>query len=197
LLAALAMAAAVAPAEPVSYPPRPVPALYVTSNYNLTFRPPKGAWYCPLPDNWVGSDHGTLLFLESPAKCYGAGYPSSGRGFEPPATPFIRVYYGYDTSEDTEPERCDQVGTLRLMGRIRPLCRRADDGRIEASAKFGTDVATEVFISLYTDKSRYRSDLAKLRAVAASLMPCRTTWTVRGMTKTSGNGRPCPKGDWF
>ena len=71
------------------------PPVYVSPNYNLSFRSPPGAYYCPLPKGWVGSDHGTILFLQRPARCGGAGYPSSSRGFEPAGLSRIDVYYGY------------------------------------------------------------------------------------------------------
>ena|SRR5215472_294217 len=50
-------------------PPLPAPGLYVTSNYGLMAKIPKGLTYCPLPEGWEGSDHGTVLFIEPPSGC--------------------------------------------------------------------------------------------------------------------------------
>jgi hypothetical protein len=196
-LAALAMAAAVSASDPVSYPPKAVPTLYVTPNYDLTFRPPKGTWYCPLPDHWTGSDHGTVLFLARPAKCYGAGFPSSSRGFDPPGLPRIDVYYGYDTSEDDDPApTCHEVGTLKLMGKSSPICRESDGG-LSARSTYSADSAAEVIISLYTTRERLEGDLATLRTLSATVKPCRSTWNERGQRRTYGEGEPCPNGKWF
>jgi hypothetical protein len=68
--------------ETLSAHPLPVPALYVTKNYGLMVRVPPRRTYCPLPADWVGSDHGTTVFLVPPADCAAtAGYPSTARSW--------------------------------------------------------------------------------------------------------------------
>ena len=81
-------------------PPRPVksePAIgdFTSVNYPMTFKAPASAFFCPLSPDWVGSDHGTTVFLARPKACYGAGYPSSSRGFEP--GDFPRIVLGVAT----------------------------------------------------------------------------------------------------
>ena len=78
MLVGLAMAAAISAISS----PRPTPSAFVSEQYGLTFRTPPTSTYCALPEDWVGSEYGTTIFLIPPKRCYGAGYPSSGRAFE-------------------------------------------------------------------------------------------------------------------
>ena len=186
-------------------PPRPAPPVYATHNYGLTFRTPPGATYCPLPADWVGSDHGTLLFLERPVRCDDeAGYASSGRGFSPDNLALISLYYGYVT-DDSPPPPCHAVGRLSLLGRMRPLCRDRNRGMIRLSVRTTyrldkTAVSSEAVLTLVTRGNRLARDLATFRRMAASLHTCSSLWPA-----TSGHpafilgfGRRCPAGViWF
>src|SRR5271156_6676533 len=82
--------------------PTPAPSLYVTENYALTFRTPPHTTICALPDSWVGSDHGTVIFLAPPRSCGRPGFPSSSRGFRG-NVPRIEVYYAYRVEETPAP----------------------------------------------------------------------------------------------
>jgi hypothetical protein len=84
---ALALAAALA--VPVAAPP-----VFVGGDYALTFQTPRKTTICALPSDWVGSNHGTVIFLRPPKRCGGVGYPSSSRGFSDDV-PRIEVFYAY------------------------------------------------------------------------------------------------------
>ena len=73
--------------EPPPTAPRRAVGDFTSSNYAITFKAPDYTYYCPLPDGWEGSDHGTILFLASPSACYGAGYPSSVADLNPAMCP--------------------------------------------------------------------------------------------------------------
>jgi hypothetical protein len=176
--------------------PLPVPSVYVTRNYALTFTPPKAATYCPLPEDWVGSDHGTTLFLTPPERCGGAGYPSSGRDFSP-NVPRIEVYYGYWFEGDMDPPPCPQtVGAAKLIGKSRPLCRA--DGQVSLSAIYKVDGPAQVILTLVTTPERLDADLATLRELAVTVRPCRAAYPMAGgKPLVTGTGRLCPAGKWF
>ena len=190
-LAALAMAAAMIP------PPALAPSVYVTSNYALTFRSPPGAFYCPLPDDWVGSDHGTTLLLIQPTACGEVGYPSSGRAFTPESTPRIEVYYGYWDAEDAlAPGPCRQVGTASLMGGDQPLCRTDAEGFVvvKVTAHYEADIPAELDLTLVTTPARLARDLAAFRAMAGTARACAAAWKDdNGRPFTLGHGAPCPE----
>ena len=190
--------------EPLPSKPLPAKRNYATGNYGLTFRPPEHAMYCPLPKGWVGSDHGTVIFLEPPRACYGAGFPSSSRGFEPADTPRIEVYYGYFLGEDEEKTaQCKSTGTATLFGKKTNLCRDMWHGlaTISVSGRYIADLPAELSATLVAkpgDLSRY---MPQFTALVASIRTCSEKWTGGGAdgTKTFviGQGPPCPAGGWF
>lgn len=201
MLSILVAAALLAGAQrsPPLTPPRPAPAVFVTSNHGLTFHSPPGARYCPLPKGWVGSDHGTELVLAG-GQCAPAGYPSSGRTAESTDTALIAVFYGHDVDEGEDEPRprppCDKVAAVRLLGAERPVCRRLDEGRdyYEVAAKYRADGGREAIVSLYTTPARLEADLETLRAFAATVQACRTEWMIK---EHVGAGAPCPKDGRF
>jgi hypothetical protein len=181
------------------------PPLYVTSNYGLSFRPPAATYYCPLPKGWVGSDHGTVLFLTKPTRCGDAGYPSSSRDFEPHDLPRISVYYGYALPPEDRPKHpppCVQVGKARLVGALRAVCREMSGGmvRLSVEAEYNTRwPGQEVTVSLVTPRPATAREVAAFRAVAASIAPCSTVWEDdKGKRSVIGTGPRCPRdGRWF
>lgn len=198
--AALAMAAAMAP--PPTRSPALSPPVFVSSNYALTFRPPPGAYYCPLPADWVGSDHGTTLLLAQPKTCGEVGYPSSGRAFTPESTPRIEVYYGYwDADDAPAPGPCRQVGTAALLGGEQPLCRTNAEGFVvvKVTARYEADIPAELDLTLVTTPARLARDLAAFRAMAGTARACAAGWKDdKGHPFTLGHGAPCPAdGRWF
>jgi hypothetical protein len=177
-------------------PPERPPAIFVSPNYALTFRAPSNVMICPLAKDWVGSDHGTVLFLASPGDCGGVGFPSSSRNFSANA-PRIEVYYQYwlDDPPSPPPSCRRPVGALELIGKARPLCRQKRGGMIaiSASAGYTSDGPTWVQVSLLTTPSRLRTDMAMLKQVAASVEPCRQKWSTNdGRSGVFGTGKPCP-----
>jgi hypothetical protein len=182
-------------------PPVPAPPVYVTENYFLTFRSPAGAAICPLPDDWVGSDHGTTLFLSPPEICEGAGYPSSDRGFSPDE-PRIEVYYGF-AFDDGPPitRHCRADGTIKLFRRTRTLCRGAAPGdvRFTAQARYSAGGPAELVITLVTRQDRLARDLQTFRAFAATARPCSVSFSdEHGKRGWAGTGAPCPANEkWW
>ncbi len=193
MLAAMVMAAALAG-------PLPAPPVYVTENYTLTFRPPAGVTYCPLPKGWVGSDHGTVLFLVPPERCGGAGYPSNGREFSP-NVPRIEVFYGYWDADDMTPPACPQpIGATVLMGQDRPLCRAKADGMetVSVRAEYSNDSPAAVTFTLATTPERFDKDLEILRDMVASARTCQASIPVLDRPPLIWeSGKPCPSGRWF
>jgi len=199
-------------AGPLKEPPPTAPKRavgdFTSSNYAITLKAPEHAYYCPLPDGWEGSDHGTVLFLALPKACYGAGYPSSGRGFEPRDVPRIEVYYGYDLddSEDNhELPPCHTAGTARLLDKAAPLCRETKDGLaiITAEGRYVADQPAVLSVTLVvspTDVSRF---LPTFKMVLASMHPCRDRWEASDehgkIVKFGyiGHGPACPSGQWY
>ena len=181
-------------------PPLPARGTFVSRSYALTFTAPPDLFHCPVPDGWTGSDHGTVLFLRPPRLCGGAGYPSSARGFEPPGMPRVEVYYGRTNGiHATEP--CRGAGRVRFLGRLRPLCAARRRGMItrEVRGLYTADDETEAVLTLVTDPSRLRHDLAVFRALAAGVHPCAIPWQdAQGRTRIEGSGPRCPeRGDFY
>ncbi len=197
--ASLAILAALQNAPTIA--PKAAPPVFVTSIYGLTFKTPLGSFYCPLPDDWVGSDHGTVVFLESPGGCGGAGYPSSSRGFER-NVPRIEIFYAYWMGEDEpSPPPCSKAGRTQLFSTPRPLCRDDQDGwvTITVSARYLADIPAKVNVTLVTEPSRLDQDIRKLIRLTSSMQPCSSVWTSdKGKKSVVGSGPRCPKdGEYF
>lgn len=165
--------------------PRPTPPAFATPQYGLTFRTPPGATYCPLPRDWGGSDHGTVVFLERPRACGEIGFASSSRDFSPANVAFVSLYYGYVT-DDSPPPHCQVTGRLALLGRVRPICRDRARGMIwlRVATTYVSDrhmtrsgVPSEAVLTLVTRTSRLARDLIVFRRLAASLRTCSSVWT--------------------
>jgi len=195
---AIALLAAVAGAPKEQHvKPLPAPSVFASFQYAVTFNVPEHTSYCPLPNDWEGSDHGTVIFLEPPAACYGAGYPSSGRGFEPLATPRIEVFYAYCTDDS-----CNATRNTRLFTSKPQLKTTTSDGLsvTTVQALYLADIPAEIDISLVTtpkDKSKY---LGSFLALVASVRTCKATWFDSNKPKKPnyiGHGTPCEKGQWF
>lgn len=195
--AMMVMAAWAVAAPCLAGPPKPAPAAYATPNYALTFQVPPGLTYCPMPADWVGSDHGTTLFLTPPKACGGVGLPSGGRGFTPARTPRIEIYYGW-RSEDDPARPCRRPrGTVRFFGGRATLCRVRRDGlagvELHARYRLSSSDAEAVF-TLLTMRRRLARDLERFEALAQSARAC----VPEGAEKGFGSGAPCPPGvRWF
>jgi hypothetical protein len=193
LTAAIAAAAIASHRFPV-VAPKPAPPVYATHNYALMFETPPGLTYCPLPKNWVGSDHGTTLFLVPPRRCGGAGLPSSSRWFEPNVRR-IEVYYGYRNDDAPAQRSCRMAGRLQFVGQMRPLCK-GREGRmvtLEAWATYEASSPADVSLRLVTTSNRVGRDSVDLSKLAKSLRPCR----VQDASPPFGAGAPCPNVPWF
>jgi hypothetical protein len=200
---AITWAASATATPPVNHP-KLAPAQFTTDQYGLTFHVPNRATYCPLPKDWVGSDHGTVVFLERPTRCGGAGYPSSGRGFDPGDASRFELFYAYWMGEDEPPDPpCHRVGRTLFMGKNRPICESREGGVITRtiSARYFTDIEAKAYFSLVTRPQRLSTDMAAFRSAAASFRTCTAIWhDPQHKTKdfTTGHGPLCPRdGRWF
>lgn len=175
--AALLLASAV---QERSVPPLPTPPAFATREKGLTFRTPPNASYCPLPDDWVGSDHGTTLFLTPPRHCAGdVGYPSSARGFTPEWTPRVEVYYGYwDAEIARSRSTCRSPIKARLFAQETRLCRirRAAGETFSAAGHYRANSAVEVIFTLVTTQARRNGDVTAFRRLLASARMCSSIW---------------------
>jgi hypothetical protein len=196
MLAALLLAA-LQTASPA--PPRPALSVYVTRNYGLTFSVPKGITYCPLPRGWVGSDHGTTLFLRPPARCDTAADATNTRSAAAEDAPRIEVFYGNELGEDELADAdCPPLGHLRLLGGPRPICSDVSVGKgMQALSVRAHAGASTIVLTLQTTADRYSQDVETLRVLAASVRRCSASWVISGKRSTTGTGAPCPVGRWF
>jgi hypothetical protein len=177
--------------------PRPAPAAFVSEQYGLTFKTATHSLYCRLPKDWVGSDHGTVVFLAAPKRCYGAGFPSSGRGFDGNVAR-IEIFYAYAVDDDDEgaPEPCISIGRVRFLAHDRPLCKAAGKGHVEisVSARYMADIRSQAVFTLVTTSGRLQRDLAAFRSLVSSARTCTAAWRDgKGGVFTTGAGSPCPK----
>lgn len=180
-------------------PPRQANGVFVSRSYALTFTAPPGVSYCPLPEGWTGSDHGTILFLLPPRLCDGAGYPSMARGFEPPGVPRIEVDYERTTGLPPKPCRT-AAGHARLFGRTMPLCASRWRGLVVRGVRglYTADAETEAVFTLVTYPSRLRTDLRTFQALTATVRPCSIPWQdAQGRTHIEGSGPRCPENGGF
>ena len=176
--------------------PRPTPKRFTSHQYTITFPTPAGLSYCPLPLKWIGSDHGTILFLARPRLCDGAGYASSERGFDPATVPHIEVYYGYQVGDGT-PEPCRKVGTVRLLGRDRAVCagrRGGMETRFVQALYSAGGTGGEIWLTLGTTKARFQRDYAVFVQLVQSIRTCRSSIVVKGKTSWFGDGPACRGG---
>jgi hypothetical protein len=182
-------------------PPKPAPPIFNSLNYGLTFRAPLNTTICPLPENWVGPDHGSVIFLSPPVDCGVAGFPSSSRDV-PENTPRIELYYQYWLREPpTPPPSCKRpVGVAWIMNKSRPVCRTMASGLVTVSVNgvYRPDGPAWAQVTLVTTPERLVGDMRAFRALARSVQPCRSTWsTDDGGHGTTGTGKRCPAAGLF
>jgi hypothetical protein len=197
--------------------PQPTPPLYVTENHGLMASFPPGLTYCPLPQDWVGSDHGTEVYLVPPAACgSSAGYQSSDR-FPASPVPTIGLYYAFNvveiehksgqfspprTSREVLALYCTEPHTrvpvvIQLLGVPAVGCLIEHGRSVEVrvlgvySAARAADGLPDhiLIVSLATTKDRLSDDLRVFKAVAGSIHVC----TPHGAPDVTGQ-RPCPPG---
>jgi hypothetical protein len=177
-------------------PPTAAPPVFA-SGKSITFRSPAGAWICPLPKDWIGSDHGTTLFLERPRSCERQGYPSSERNYYgSPATCRIEVFYWYWMGEDEPAYRCHRSGTLTFMGKARSLCLIRHRGMVTfwSQARYFADIDAAISISLVTHPARMSADLKLFRQWARGVRACRIhDKDAKGKSIAYGPAPDCPK----
>ena len=182
--------------------PIPTPPIFVAGDYALTFRAPPDTTTCALPADWVGSNHGTVIFLRPPKECDGVGYPSSSRSFSDDV-PRIEVFYAYwFAAPGSGPEPCGRaVGRIKFVAKARKLCqaRQGQDLRISVSARYTADAPAWVELTLVTTPKRLAMDLGTFRQLARSVRPCKVSFSGSdGKSASFGVGSPCPvEGKFF
>jgi hypothetical protein len=150
-----------------------------------------------------------VVFLAPPKSCYGAGYPSSARGFDPDSVPRIEVYYGWDL-DDVEighPQQpsCRATGDAALFGKTVPLCRETEDGQaiITVEGRYMAESRAILSVSLVVRPVDIPRFLSTFKTLLATAHPCRATWRasdLRGkivQTGETGHGAVCPEGQWY
>jgi hypothetical protein len=181
--------------------PQKAPPVFASFNYTLTFATPPGSTYCPLDPNWVGSDHGTVVFLTPPQSCDDTGYTSNARGFVTASVPLINVYYGFDMGEDNPPSRvCHKIGEALIFGQNSPICRDLERGQLNfwVSSTYHNDGKIDVTVALSTTESRAAKDIETLKRLTASMRTCTETDTAsNGKPITFGSGPDCHKTGQF
>jgi hypothetical protein len=200
ILALLAASTLVTSAQ-ASQTPSKAFARFTSFDYVLTFVTPPGLYYCALPDDWEGSDHGTVLFFERPRAYMGVGFPSSARNYTP-EVPHISLYYGYHM-EESPLERCKRIaGYTRMMGKIRSVCAERD-GKFEirgVSTLYDVNGKAdgEIGLSLVTTLARLRQDFATFARVAGALRNCRTSLADdKGKREYWGRSPACRDGNFY
>ena len=69
-------------------------AQFASYNYGIAVRLPAGLYYCRIPDDWSGADHGRVLYLTPPKACDStAGYVLGPVAEE---LPRIELFYAYN-----------------------------------------------------------------------------------------------------
>lgn len=195
------------------FPPQPAPRLYVTNNYGLIAKIPAGLTYCRLPEGWVGSDHGTVLFLEPPSSCIPShSYPSSDRP-TPEFVPAIYLYYEHNVADvdrghgDSSPPRtsaeyadqsCEKPYRkippgFTLLGRSATGCRHNAGDRVEiALLALYWSGSEGVIVTLSTTRERLSRDLPMLRKVTSAISVCKPAWD-----KSTRPVPACPGAPWW
>jgi hypothetical protein len=191
--------------------PQPTPRLFLTQNYGIVARLPTGLTYCPLPADWVGSDHGSIMYLVPPSAC-----PEIG---EMAKAPSIVIYYVFNAADRPNADRPPFTATelaedlcrspnlpipsgLVLLRRAGIGCRHDDAGwvEIELLALFNPErpradeaPGSILIVSLRTTRSRLAQDLPVFAALAATVRACTPWWS-----RPVPGERACPPGNsWW
>jgi hypothetical protein len=195
--------------------------VFVTQQYGLIADLPPGLTYCPLPADWVGSDHGTQVYLVPPDRCGEVrGYASSAR-IPASFVPAIAIFYSRNVAdihradrEDSPPETnteladqmCGDVYAplppgIVLLGTPAAGCRADQDGvaTIQAMALYANADSPAnkpdhiLIVSLETTSDRLRADLPIFSRIAAGIRVCNPSWSKANLSR-----EPCPEGaNWW
>lgn len=199
--------------DPGADQPRPAPPVYVTEKHGVMASFPPGLTYCPLPKDWVGSDHGTEVYLVPPAGCRALrSYPSSGR-YPGSHVRTISLYYGYNVVEirPGSPPRTRREALqincgepyaplpagIQLLGFAAVGCLIENRGSVEVLvvALYNLEGAQqeapdhELVVSLMTTRNRLADDLRVFKAIARDIRVCTPDWAKEVVGRS-----PCPLG---
>lgn len=162
---------------------RPAPRIFASADKGLVLLTPLGSSYCPLPEDWLGADTGTTIYLTQQANCQ-----PTGEGVRPadPAAPSITIAYR-QRDPVAQTVTCRAVGGVRVLGQQTVMCEtRAPEGvTVWVRGYFrgeGTDnVAT---FTLKTTPTRLLQDMATFRSLVEGAGVC---------TRMAGaEVEPCP-----
>jgi hypothetical protein len=208
-----------APQQPGILEPQPARSRFASYQYGIAVQVPTGLYYCSIPEDWVGADHGRTLYLTLPKQCdRTAGFVLGPVAEE---LPRIELYYGYNVAEAqysdglrpartatelarqgcSRPRRFPDV---RLLGRPAVGCEGQHGTAVEVSASATYDLEHRagssspdamVSISLTTTRARLASDRLTFNSFVRSVYQCATQWRSGDKTFWIGAapGRPeCP-----
>ncbi len=182
---------------------RGAPAALATAEYGLTARVPRGSYYCAISSDWVGPDHGRVLYLRPPAACDSAGY---GVAASPEPLPLLSLSYAYNVAEGDfgdrsgeRPGRTDAeiagaycvrpqaLAGVTLLGRPAVGCRQLSSDTVEVTAIAGYflnrspadpgDVPdAQVTVTLRTTRARIATEWPIFVAFTGSVAQCAAEW---------------------
>ncbi len=181
------------PLSAAALPAEPAPRIYMTPNYGLLMKVPAGYFHCPLPDGWIGTDHGTNLFFTRPAQCDAASGPHIAIDYEHNVAEIVRAD-GTEGPPRTALEfaRLECRGGailltgLHLLGAPAAACR-GRDGAIQSFAAvydLGPRPADEdapaytLSVSLVTTPARRAGDERALLRLIRGISVCTPDWAV-------------------
>jgi hypothetical protein len=191
--------------------PRPTPSRFTTFQYGITVSMPPGLYYCPIPGDWSGADHGRSFYLMPPTQCdVTAAYVLGPADDE---TPRLDLYYAYNVAGARTPAELARLDCARprpiagvtLLGRPAIGCEvtRGDWVDVSASTPYDLEPRTKGYgpdarltVQLTTRRTRLASDRSVFAAFAAGVHQCAAEWRDQdGKTMWVGvaPGRPeCP-----
>jgi hypothetical protein len=173
---------------------------FATYQYGIAVRVPAGLYYCPIPEDWVGADHGRSLYLIPPTRCDSTAGYVLGPVSEP--LPRIDLYYSYNVAEAEYPDGerpartaaelmrqdCARPRRLRdvtLLGQPALACEKRHDAEIDVVVSTPYDLEpraegdspdAQLSVTLVTTPARIASDRATFNAFVRNVYQCAAQW---------------------
>ena len=176
--------------------------MFASDEYGIAVRVPDGLYYCAIPSDWGGADHGRAFYLRAPAACdTKAGYVLSP---VEEAVPALSVYYAYNvvehdygdgngareaaTDEEVVRQNCrrpERLEGVTLLDRPAVGCRTEDGGQVtvwagalyEAEHAVGRDpLQAKLIVTLTTTRARLAADWPAFAAFAKGVAQCTPNW---------------------
>jgi hypothetical protein len=197
---------------------------FASYQYGIAVRVPPGLYYCPIPEDWVGADHGRSLYLTPPTRCDStAGYVLGPVGEQ---LPRIDLYYAYNVGEGDYPDgsrpprtaaelaqrdcaRPHRLRDVTLLGQPALACEERHDAAIDIVVSTTYDLEpraerdspdAQLSITLVTTPARLASDRATFNSFVRNVYQCKAQWGSGDKSFWIGAapGRPaCPRNGFW